>query len=170
MGIKNIKYLVVVVMLTLAGSCKINYSFTGASISPLVKTYTVYDFTNRAQMINPTLTDYAAEQLRDKFTRQTNLSSVNDGGDLEFEGVITGYDVKPISVQTGDVASENRLTIRINVKFTNNIDPDNDFDTEFSAYADFSSQRIISDVEDELIEIIIREITDDIFNRSVANW
>ena len=168
--IRILKYITFVILLTIANSCKINYSFTGASISPLVKTYTVYDFTNSAQMINPTLTDYVAEQLRDKFTRQTSLTYTNDGGDLEFEGVVTGYDVKPISVQTGDIASENRLTIRINVKFTNNIDPDNDFDSDFSAYADFSSQQIISDVEDELIEIIIKQIVEDVFNRSVANW
>jgi hypothetical protein len=164
------KLIILIATLSLLAACTIKYSFTGASISPMVKTYTVYDFTNRAQLVNPTLTDYMAEKLRDKFTRQTSLNYLNDGGDLEFEGTITAYDVKPISVRTGDIASENRLTIKINVKYTNNLDPDGDFETEFSAYANFSSNMLLSDVEDELIEIITTQIVDDIFNQSVANW
>lgn len=150
--------------------CSIKYSFTGASISPMVKTYTVYDFPNRARLVNPTLSDDINEQLRDKFTRQTSLDYANDSGDLEFEGSITGYDIKPIAVQKDDVSAENRLTIRINVKFTNNNDHDQDFDTEFSAYYDFSSDLNISDVEDSGVEEILTQIIDDIFNKSVANW
>jgi hypothetical protein len=122
------------------GGCKIKYSFTGASISPLVKTYTVYDFPNRARLINPVLSDYFAEQLRDKFTRQTNLSYTNEGGDLEFEGAIMGYDVKPISVRGDEVAAQNRLTILINVKFTNNIDPQNNFENKFFALRRFQQR------------------------------
>lgn len=168
---KKTQFIVIMTFLmVMAGGCKIKYSFTGASISPLVKTYTVYDFPNRARLINPTLSDYFSEQLKDKFTRQTSLGYANDGGDLEFEGTITGYDIKPISVRGNDVAAENRLTVSIKVKFTNNKDPENDFDMDFSAYADFSSELMISDVEDSLVEQIINQIVDDIFNKSVANW
>ncbi|MDA3928568.1 MAG: LptE family protein [Prolixibacteraceae bacterium] len=167
---QKIKYFLYIVAITfIAAACKISYSFTGASISPDVKTYSVYDFTDRIRQ-NPTLSDYVAEQLKDKFTRQTGLDYANDGGDLEFEGSIVGYDVKPISVQSNDEASENRLTVRIKVTFTNNKDSEQDFDTEFSAYADFSSDNNISDVEDELVEEIVKQIVDDIFNKSVANW
>ncbi|MGF7139540.1 LPS assembly lipoprotein LptE [Roseimarinus sediminis] len=150
--------------------CKINYSFTGASISPLVKTYTVYDFQLRAGKASPTLSTYFTEQLRDKFTRQTSLDYLRDGGDLEFEGAITGFDEKPMAVQGDDIAAQTRLTIRISVKYTNNLDHDQDFDTEFSAYADFSSTSNLSEVEDDLIEEIVTQIVDDIFNKSVANW
>ncbi|HKM93908.1 MAG TPA: LPS assembly lipoprotein LptE [Prolixibacteraceae bacterium] len=159
-----------VVFVAMLVGCTIKYSFTGASISPMVKTYTVYDFPNRARLVNPTLSDYFAEQLRDKFTRQTSLGYTNDGGDLEFEGSISDYDVKPISVTGDDIAAQNRLTIKIKVKFTNNNDPDSDFETEFSAYADFNSEMIISDVEDTLVEQIVKQIIDDVFNKSVANW
>lgn len=168
---RHLAYILIFVgFVTVISGCKVKYTFTGASISPLVKNYTVYDFPNRARLINPTLSNYFVEQLREKFTRQTSLNFVNDGGDLEFEGSITDYDVKPISVTGTDVAAQNRLTIRIKVKFTNNIDPDNDFESDFSAYADFSSNMIISDVEDQLVEEIIKQIVDDIFNKSVANW
>ena len=165
--------LTIIVLLALVlgmNRCKISYSFTGASISPMVKTYTVYDFPNRARLVNPTLSDYFAEQLRDKFTRQTSLGYAKDGGDLEFEGSITGYDVKPMSVQSGDEAAKNRLTVKINVKFTNNTDHDQDFDQEFSAYSEFESSNNLSDVEDDLIEDIVTQIVEDVFNKSVANW
>ena len=168
------KRVVFVFILLVAGigltQCKISYSFTGASISPLVKTYTVEGFPNRAKQINPTLSDYLAEELRDKFTHQTSLDYANNGGDLEFGGSITGYDVKPISVTSSDEAAQNRLTVKINVKFTNNLDHDQDFENEFSAYADFDSDLNLSDVEDDLVEEIITQIVDDIFNKSVANW
>lgn len=168
------KRIIPIVLLLLLGfglnQCKITYSFTGASISPMVKTYTVYDFPNRARLINPTLSDYFAEELRDKFTRQTSLDYAKNGGDLEFEGSITGYDVKPISVQSGDETAQNRLTVTISVKFTNNTDHDQDYDQEFTAYSEFNSSNIISDVEDELVELIVTQIIDDVFNKSVANW
>lgn len=154
----------------LVQGCTISYSFTGASISPDVKTFSVYNFPNRARLVNPTLSDYIPEQLRDKFTRQTSLAYLPNGGDLEFEGTITGYDVKPISVKSDDQASENRLTVTIKVKFTNNKEHEQDFESDFSAYADFSSDLILSDVEDTLIEEIMSQIIEDIFNKSVANW
>lgn len=165
-----LKIIVLVTFLLSLTQCKINYSFTGASISPMVKTYTVYDFQLRAAKASPTLSTYFTEQLRDKFTRQTSLDYLRDGGDLEFEGAITGFDVKPMAVQGDDVAAQNRLTVRISVKYTNNLDHEQDFDTEFSAYSDFSSTLNISDVEDDLIEEIVTQIVDDVFNKSVANW
>jgi HSP20 family molecular chaperone IbpA len=153
-----------------SNSCSIKYSFTGASVSPDVKSYTIYNFTNRARLVNPTLTDYFAEQLREKFTRQTSLDYKEEGGDLEFEGSVTGYDVQPIDIKSNDQAAANRLTIRINVKFTNNKNHEQDFETEFSYYSDFDSNVILSDVETTLVEEIVKKIVEDIFNKSVANW
>lgn len=163
------KGLITLMLAFIAVSCSVSYSFTGASISPNVKTYTIYDFVDHVRQ-NPTLSDYVTEQLKDKFTRQTSLSYAKDGGDLEFEGTITGYDVKPISVQSGDVAAQNRLTIKMKVKFTNNKDHDQDFESDFSAYADFDSDNNLADVEDDLVQEISKQIIDDIFNKSVANW
>jgi hypothetical protein len=156
--------------LLVAVGCTIKYSFTGASVSPDVKSYTIYSFPNRAKLINPSLSDYVVEQLRDKFTRQTSLNYQTEGGDLEFEGTITGYDVQPMAIKSDDQAASNRLTVKITVKFTNNKNHEQDFETEFSAYSDFSSDYILSDVEDGLVEEIMKQIIDDIFNKSVANW
>ncbi len=151
-------------------SCKISYSFSGASISPEVKTYSVYDIPNRARIVNPTLSDYISEQLRNKFTRQTSLEYLKENGDLEFEATITGYDVKPMAIKSGDEAAQNRLTIQLKVKFTNNKNHEQDFETEFSAYSDFDSDLLLSDVEDTLVETIVKQIVEDVFNKAIANW
>lgn len=157
----------------LAG-CKINYSLSGASISPEVKTVFVDYFRNRSKVINPTLSQTFTEAMKDKFVNETGLSLNTDQGDLEFTGEITGYDVRPLSVQkteTGmDFASMNRLTITVKIIFVNNKDHDQDFNTTFSAYYDWDSSKTINQVENEAVQVITEQLVDDIFNRSVANW
>lgn len=154
----------------IAPSCKISYSFTGANISPEVKTFSVYYFPNRAPLINPTLSQSFTEALREKLQRQTSLNELTENGDLIFEGQITNYEVRPMSIQKDDMAALNRLTITINVKYTNNIDPDQSLEQTFSAYEDFDSTSSLSDVEDSLVPEIIKKITEDIFNATLANW
>lgn len=154
----------------LAPSCQIKYTFTGANMSPEVKTFTVYYFPNRARLINPTLSQNFTERMREKLTRQTSLNELSESGDLEFEGQITGYDFRPMSVQKEDVSAQTRLTITINVKYTNNKVPEDNFEKSFSAYEDFDSNESISSVEEELSIQIIDKLTEDIFNATIANW
>jgi hypothetical protein len=155
--------------------CKIGYSFTGASISPAVKSVFIDYFANRARVINPTLSQTFTEAMKDKFVNETGLSMARDQGDLEFSGQITGYDVKPLSIQqngtTGkDFASMNRLTITVKVVFTNNKDHAQDFNNSFSAYYDWESSQTLSAVESTAVTAIVTQLIDDIFNKSVANW
>ncbi len=151
-------------------SCKLNYSFTGASIPPEVKTVSIQYFPNNASIIKPTLSQSFTETLRDIFTSQTNLSLINKGGDLNFEGSITGYTVSPIAIQSNDAAALNRLTITVNVKFTNKKNEKQNFETYFSRFADYGSSQNLSAVEDQLIKDINTQLTQDIFNKSVTNW
>jgi hypothetical protein len=151
-------------------ACKISYGFTGANLSAAVKTYTVYYFPNRARLINPTLSQSFTEDLREKLRRQTSLNELPENGDIEFEGQITGYEVRPMSIQKDDMAAKNRLTITIKLKYTNSKSPDDNFDRNFTAYEDYDSNQSISDVEDELSTLIIQKLTDDIFNATIANW
>lgn len=160
----------IIVALVFLSACKINYSFTGANLSPAVRTYSVYYFPNRARLINPTLSQTFTEDLREKLRRQTSLNELAEGGDLEFEGQITGYEVRPMSIQKDDLAAQNRLTISIKLKYTNNKSPEENFDRNFSAYEDFDSNLSINDVEDELTGLIIQKLTEDIFNATIANW
>lgn len=151
-------------------SCKIGYSFTGANISPAVKTFSVYYFPNRARLVNPTLSQSFTEALREKLQRQTSLNELAEDGDLIFEGQITGYEVRPMAIQKDDMAAQSRLTITIRVKYTNSIDPEQSIDRSFSAFEDFDSSQTLADVEDGLVPEIITKITEDIFNATLANW
>jgi hypothetical protein len=168
------KRIIIFILILFSGgiisSCKISYSFTGANISPDVKTFSVYYFPNRARLVNPTLSQSFTEALREKMQRQTSLNELGEGGDLIFEGQITGYDVQPMSIQKEDMAALNRLTIRVNVKYINNLDPEQNAERTFTAYEDFDSTSSLSDVEDGLVPEIIDKLTEDIFNSTLANW
>ncbi len=146
------------------------YSFTGASISSEVETISINYFKNDAAMVNPTLSNTFTEALKDKFISQTNLELLNNNGDLHFEGSITGYKVKPIAIQANETAAQNRLTISVKATFTNSFNEENNFSTNFSRFADYSSAQDLTSVETELIEKIVEELTEDIFNKAVANW
>jgi hypothetical protein len=160
----------IAVLLTLV-SCKVNYSFTGASISPDVKTITIDYFQNKAPLVVPTLSRDLTEALRDYFTSQTSLSLVERGGDLVLEGSITAYDAgKPVAIQGNETAALNRMTIAVSVKFTNRKNEKQNFEQTFSRYLDYQSTLPLSAVQNQLIEDINRMLVDDIFKKSVVNW
>lgn len=150
--------------------CSIKYSFTGASISPEVRTVTIAQFPNLAPLVNPTLSSAFTEALKEKFVTQTSLALQNFGGDLDFAGEITTYDVAPVAIQGNETAALNRLTIAIHVKFVNIRDEKANFDRTFSAYEDYSANRPFSDVEGALVATIQEKLVEDIFNAAVANW
>lgn len=163
-------FVAVLLGIVLFSSCQVKYNFTGSKPMVLEKTFTVYYFPNRARLINPTLSQSFTEQLREKLQRQTSLNEISENGDIEFEGQITGYEFRPMSIQKEDLAAQTRLTITVKVKYTNNKVPEESFETSFSAYEDFDSSLPISSVEDELTAEIIDKLNDDIFNASIANW
>ena len=167
---KGIVFFMCLIALSIAG-CKVNYSFTGASIAPDVKTISVQTFPNYAPLVQPTLSQTFTEALKDKFQAQTNLQLVSRGGDLTFEGSITGYTIAPIAIQAGsDIAAQNRLTIAVNVKFTNSKNEKQNFETTFSQYADFESSKSLVIEEERLIKEINDKLVQDIFNKAVVNW
>ncbi|HDP54229.1 MAG TPA: hypothetical protein ENN24_00885, partial [Bacteroidetes bacterium] len=120
---RNLLNVVVILVVLLISSCKINYSFTGASISPDVKTVSVGHFQNLAPLVNPTLSNLLSEELRNKFVTQTSLNVVPSFGHLNFTGEIRNYEIKPVAIQGNEIAAQNRLTISVRVKFENSIDP-----------------------------------------------
>ena len=113
------RYIIVILAATLAAACgyKVTYNLTGGSIPPDAKTFSVAYFPNNAPMVAPTLSTTLTEALRDKFSRQTRLQQVDEGGDFAFEGEITNYSSTTASVSSGDYALQNRLTITVKVTF-----------------------------------------------------
>ena len=163
-------FLASLLTLALLSGCSMNYSFTGASIPPEVKTINVKFFPNNASLVEPTLSQKLTDALRDKFMNETNLILVNDGGDLVLEGSITGYSTSPVAIQGDDQAALNRLTITLDVVYTNNFDDKMSFDSKFVRFSDYSSDQNLSDVQDALIEEINTMLVQDIFNKAVINW
>ena len=87
-----------------------------------------------------------------------------------FEGEITSYTIKPISIQANETARQNRLTIKVQVKFVNKFDKNINFNSTFSRYKDFPADEDLSQVEETYMEEICTELVEDIFNKSVVNW
>lgn len=156
--------------LPLFRGCSVSYSFSGASISPDVKTISVQYFQNRASLVQPSLSQNLTNALIDKCKAETNLKFVNDVGDVDFEGEITDYNTRPLTVGADAQAATNRFSISVRVKFTNVIQPDLSYEQTFSRYADYSSSLDLSQVESELSEDIIEMIVEDMFNRAFVNW
>ncbi len=150
--------------------CKVTYSFSGASISPQIKTVSVQYFQNRAALVQPGLTQYFTDALIDKCKSQTSLKVVNGIGDVNFEGEISDYNTRPQAVAADAQAALNRFTITVKVKFTNSVDPDLSYDQSFSRYEDYSSNLDLSQVEADLSVKIVDMIIEDIFNQAFVNW
>ncbi len=151
-------------------ACKISYSFTGASIPPEMKTFTVKNIQNQGMTCSPMIAFQFREELQDKIQSQTSLKLVNKKGDAVFEGVITDCNLRQLAVQGDNMAARNRYTIKVKIKYTNEIDPEQNFDASFSRYEDFSSEQNFNDVENELIDELIDQLSEDIFNKAFVNW
>ena len=165
--------LVVAVALVAAtqSGCTIKYSFSGASIPLEAKTVSIAYFPNNAPMVAPTLSNVLTEALRDKFSRQTRLQQVEEGGDFAFEGEITNYTSTTASVSSGDYALMNRLTITVKVNFQNAVDQTTSFNNKtFSSYTDYDSSQLLVDVQDQLIEEIVDALVNDIYMAAAGNW
>lgn len=162
--------LFVLLMAAVVVSCSVSYSFTGTNLPKTIQTFSVTYFPNRSRLVNPNLSQQFTEALKEKLIKQTKLNEVEETGDLLYTGSITNYDLKPIAIQKEDMAAQNRLTITINLKYTNNKDHERDFEKTFSAYEDFDSGSMLSDVEDGLVTEILVKLLDDIFNATIADW
>ena len=146
------------------------YSFTGGNTGK-AKTIQINYFPNQASLVEPIVSQKFTEDLQDLFLRQTNLTLVKNNGDLRFEGEITGYRISPMSATANQTAAQNRLTVTVNVRYTNRFIEKDDFEKQFSHYADYGANELLSGslLEEKLNEIFER-ITQDIFNASVAKW
>ncbi len=169
-GIRSILLLSFVVLIIVPAGCKISYSFSGASISPAVKSISIQYFQNRASLVQPGLSQYITDALIDKCKAQTNLGLVNGLGDVNFEGEITDYNTRPLTVAADAQAATNRFTISVRVKFTNAVDPDLSYEQTFTRYEDYDSNLDLAQVEKDLSDKIVELLVEDIFNKAFANW
>lgn len=168
---KKWSYIASTLLCLVVASCTISYKFNGTVIDyDKIKTIAIEDFNNQAAMVYAPLTSVLNEKLKDTYTRQTRLSLVDRNGDLELSGEITGYDVAPMGMTSNSLSAETRITLRVNVRYTNNTDHEEDFERSYSAYRNFDSNLLLTDVQDQLIDELVDEICENIYNNTVANW
>jgi hypothetical protein len=151
--------------------CVPNYTLNGASIDySIYHTIHVSNFPIRAALMYPPLQQTFENELLDYITRNTRLTTTDGNADISLEGEITGYTLTPQAVTEDAYASQTRLTITVRVKYTDEKNDRNDLDQTFSAYRDFDSSQLLTDVQDELCQQISKELVELIFNATLGNW
>lgn len=163
--------ILLLIICSLLVSCKF-YSFTGADIDyNTTKTFQVNYFKNEAPLVEPSVSRDFTDALQNILLNQTSLAQTNRDGDLIFEGEIIEYYIAPITATAEHRAAQNRLTIAVNLRFINNVNPDKGFERRFSYYHDYEGDAMLigSKLSSATADIFER-ITQDIFNASLANW
>ena len=162
--------IITVLLVSLSLSSCMSYSFTGADTGD-AETFQVNFFQNNADLVEPGIDRVFTISLQDLIQNQTSLSLTNTNGDLIFEGEITQFYVSPMSATAENTAAQSRLTIAVNVRYYNTLEPEKDFEKRFSFYYDYPAQQqlIVANLETALDEIYTR-ITQDIFNAALTDW
>ncbi|WP_296684360.1 LptE family protein [Flavobacterium sp.] len=169
MKMKNLHYLYIVLIALTFTSCSI-YNFTGTGKID-AKTFQVNFFQNNAELIEPGIDRTFTLTLQDLIQNQTNLNLVKNGADLTYEGEIVDYRISPMTATADQQAAQNRLKIRVNVRFTNKKTEKDDFEKTFEFYYDYpATTQLNGSTLNKAIDEIFERITQDIFNESLAKW
>jgi len=165
------RFLLLLLPLLMLSGCTVSYKLNGASIDyARVKTISIQEFPNQAAYVYPPFAQTFTEGLKEKFITQTKLKMKPKEGDLQIEGEIVGWELTPMAQRADGYASETKLTITVNVRFTNTTNDKEDFEQKFSAFRQFPATSMLEDVQDDLLIEITKEISEAIFNKTVANW
>ena len=167
----GIGVLALLVMATTFTGCQVSYKFNGASIDyTKTKTIQIADFAIRSSYVWGPMASIFNNQLKDQFANHTRLIQVKRNGDLKIEGEITRYDQRNKSVSSEGYSSQTELSMTVNVRFTNNANHNEDFEQKFTASATYENTQSLNAVQEELVTQMVKEITEQIFNATVANW
>jgi hypothetical protein len=166
---KNTKYILLILIAFNINSCSV-YNFTGTGKID-AKTFQVNYFQNNAELVEPGIERTFTIELQEIIQNQTNLNLVNSNGDLLYEGEITDFRITPMTATSDQTAAQNRLTIRINVRFSNKNKEADNFEKSFSFFHDYDgSKQLVGPTLSEALDVIFERITQDIFNESLAKW
>lgn len=166
---RQLRYCIAITFLFTLSGCSV-YNFTGTGKID-AKTFQVNFFPNNSELIEPGLDFTFTRALQDLIQNQTNLNLIKNNGDLTYEGEITDYRITPMTATADQQASQNRLTIRINVRFTNKNKETDNFEKQFEFFYDYAAaKQLTGQTKDAGIKEILDRITQDIFNESLAKW
>ena len=162
---------ILLLVTVLLSSCSISYTFNGASIDyTKTKTIQIADFPIRANYVWGPMASIFNNQLKDQYANHTKLQQVKRNGDLKIEGEITRYEQRNKSVSAEGSSAQVELTMTVNVRFTNNVKHSDDFEQQFTASQSYNSMLSLNAVQEELVTQMVKDITDQIFNATVAKW
>ncbi len=150
--------------------CTVGYSFTGADIPAEATTFSVKTFQIATPLAPSSYNQQISESLKDLMLSQTSLDLTEKRGDLQYEGVVTDFQIGSAAISSEEITSLNRLTITIKVKYINTFDREKNFDKNFSRFADYDSGVNFSTLEDNLVKEINDQLTQDIFDASLGAW
>ena len=152
-------------------SCSVSYKFNGSNIDyTKTKTIQIAEFPIRSSYVWGPMGPMFNNALKDKFRTRTKLTQVKRNGDLILEGEITKYDQRNKSVSAEGYSAQTELSITVNVRFTDNVNHNEDFEQQFTAQQSYDTTQSLTSVQDELVGQMIKDICDQIFNATVANW
>jgi DNA-binding NtrC family response regulator len=152
-------------------SCSVSYKFNGASIDyTKTKTIQIADFPIRSNYVWGPMGPIFNNQLKDQYANHTKLTQVKRNGDLKIEGEITKYEQRNKSVSAEGYSAQTELSMTVNVRFTNNVNHDEDFEQSFTATTSYETTQSLNSVQEELVTQMVKDIVDQIFNATVANW
>ena len=168
------KFFTLIILSLIVIKCGV-YSFTGASIPEGTETFQVNYFDNVAgnrpgSTIEPGLDQEFTIALQDLILNQTNLNLVTNNGDLVYEGEIIQYSITPTTSTANNTAAQNRLTMKVNVRYTNKLKEEDSFEKQFSFFYDFDANQQLYDIKTAANKDLFERITLDVFNASLAKW
>ena len=169
--IKGVRCLALVFLAVIVAACSVSYKFNGASIDyTKTKTIQISDFPIRSSYVWGPMASIFNNQLKDVFADHTRLSQVKRNGDLKIEGEITQYSQRNKAVTAQGESAQVELSMTVNVRFTNNVNHSEDFERQFTATTTYDSRQSLNSVQEECVTQMVKQIADQIFNATVANW
>lgn len=167
-GVMTVAVAIIAMVIT---ACSVSYKFNGASIDyNKTKTIQIADFPIRSSYVWGPMASIFNNQLKDQYANHTRLIQVKRNGDLKVEGEITQYSQRNKAVTAQGESAQVELSMTVNVRFTNNANHSEDFERQFTATTTYDSRQSLNSVQEECVTQMVKDITDQIFNATVANW
>ena len=161
--------IIIFAFLFIVSSCKY-YNFTGTGKID-ANTFQVNYFQNNAPLIEPGIERTFTLELQEIIQNQTNLNLVSQGGELLYEGEIVDYRIAPMTATADQRAAQNRLTVTVMVRFSNNKKEEDNFEKRFSFFHDYpANEQMAGSRLTIALDEIFERITQDVFNESLAKW
>ncbi len=152
-----------------AATCKYSFNDVGA-LSPDVKTFWVNYLENKAQYVNTRLSPDLTEKLKQKIISTTRLRQTNsDDAHYDISGYVSQYNITFVSI-TGNNTSGNRLNVGFHLSFKNTLDDSKSFEADLSRSYDVNADASLSQIDASLSPDIVRDLSDEIFNKIFSNW